>query len=353
MSGTNSASLPPVRPEGSVPAPEWPSRRPPVGSGRSPARANRSRGASAGGREGAPEPGSVGDLAERFLTLLWAEAGLAPNTLDAYRGDLRSLAAFCRANGVRPEQFTVQHIQHYLIGLKQTDNLAISSIARRLITVKLFCRYCFQQGILAEDVSLLIETPRKWKHLPRVLNQQQVATLLAMPEGDEPLACRDRAVLELFYATGLRVSELTGLRVEDAHLDIGYVRCFGKGSKERIVPLGSAAAAALREYLSELRPTLLTGKTCDRLFLSRTGKPFDRTNCWRLVVKYARRMGLTGKVSPHTLRHCFATHLMAGGADIRLVQEMLGHADVATTQIYTHVDNARLKSIHQRFHPRQ
>ncbi|MBI4579401.1 MAG: tyrosine-type recombinase/integrase, partial [Planctomycetes bacterium] len=187
----------------------------------------------------------------------------------------------------------------------------------------------------------------------RILNYRQVEALLNLPDEEEPLALRDRAILEMFYAAGLRVSELTGLRLEDVQLDIGYVRCLGKGRKERIVPLGEPAIQAVREYLSQLRPQLADGHGCDRLFLSRTGKPFDRTNCWRLVVKYARRMGITGKLSPHTLRHCFATHLLSNGADIRMVQEMLGHADIATTQIYTHVDSSRLKAIHQKFHPRQ
>lgn len=296
---------------------------------------------------------SLRPLIEDFLTNLWGEAGLADNTITAYRQDLLTFDAFCQQHNITLRHLTPQEIQAYLIHLKESDGLAISSIARRLVTVKLFCRYYFHKGLMEQDLAPLIETPRKWQYLPRVPNVKQVEMLLSLPDEDDPLALRDRAILEMFYATGLRVSELVGLRLEDIHLDVGYVRCFGKGSKERIVPMGEAAVGAVQVYLSELRPQLVAGRDGDRVFLSRTGKPFDRTNCWRLVVKYARRMGITGKLSPHTLRHCFATHLLSGGADIRMVQEMLGHADIATTQIYTHVDTARLKAIHQQFHPRQ
>jgi len=292
-------------------------------------------------------------LIERFLTGLWAEAGLAENTIAAYRQDLDSLADYLARRSIEFRAMRPKDIQSFLIYLKEECGLAISSISRRLVAVKLLCRYAWQQGRLDQDVALLIETPKKWQHLPRVLNERQVSALVSLPDEEDLLALRDRAILEMFYATGLRVSELVGLRIEDVHLDVGYVRCLGKGRKERIVPVGAQAIDAVREYLSQLRPRLAEGSTCDRLFLSRTGRPFDRTNCWRLVVKYARRMGLTGRLSPHTLRHCFATHLMSNGVDIRMVQEMLGHADVATTQVYTHVDSARLKAIHQKFHPRQ
>lgn len=292
-------------------------------------------------------------LIERFLTNLWSEAGLADATIAAYRQDLSVLSAYLSRRSISFRRLTPQDIQGFLVYLKEECGLAISSISRRLVAVKLLCRYAWQHGQLDQDVAMLIESPKKWQTLPRVLNPNQVETLLSLPDEEDPLALRDRAVLEMFYASGLRVSELVGLRLEDVHLDVGYVRCFGKGNKERIVPMGEQAINAVRHYLAHLRPQLAEGTTCDRLFLSRTGRPFDRTNCWRLVVKYARRMGITGKLSPHTLRHCFATHLLSNGADIRMVQEMLGHADIATTQIYTHVDSARLKAIHRQFHPRQ
>lgn len=303
-------------------------------------------------RDDRPLP-ELPDLIEQFLTELWAEAGLAENTLIAYRGDLESFARFLSEKGVSFRALTPTDFQAFLMHLREHDGLAVSSISRRMTAVKIFCRHAYGRGQLDQDVALLMESPKKWQNLPHVLNTRQVETLLAMPDDGDPLASRDRAILELFYATGLRVSELVGLRLEDIRLDMGYLRCFGKGSKERVVPVGSQAALALETYLGELRPQLCEGRKTDRVFLSRTGKPMDRTNCWRLVVKYARRMGVTGKLSPHTLRHCFATHLLAGGADLRVVQEMLGHANVATTQIYTHVDSSRLKAIHQKFHPRQ
>jgi integrase/recombinase XerD len=303
--------------------------------------------------ERSSERDEVGDLVESFLHSLWSEAGLSKNTLEAYGLDLRTFAAFLADGGIELRTLTPANIQSFLIAQKEERGLAISSISRRLVAVKLFCRYAFARGHLERDISELIETPKKWQHLPHVLNVQEVDTLLGLPDEGDPLALRDRAILHLFYATGLRVSELVGLRVRDVNLDIGYLRCLGKGSKERIVPIGSKAIRTAEQYLRELRPQLVDGLSTDRLFVSRTGRGLDRTNCWRLVVKYARRVGIRGKVSPHTLRHSFATHLLSGGADLRVVQEMLGHADIATTQIYTHVDSDRLKAIHQQFHPRQ
>ncbi|NLU21202.1 MAG: site-specific tyrosine recombinase XerD [Phycisphaerae bacterium] len=292
-------------------------------------------------------------LIDKFLLSLRAEAGLAENTISAYRADLLSLAGYCEREGIVFRRITPVDIQGFLISLKERDGLALNSISRRLIAVKVFCRFCYHKGFIERDVADLIEMPKKWQSLPHVLSPKQVDALLCQPDEDDPLAARDRAILELFYATGVRVSELVGLRLEDVRLDIGYLRCMGKGRKERIVPIGQRAVEALRDYLQDLRPQLADGRSTDRLFLSRTGRPIDRTNTWRLVVKYARRMGVAGKLSPHTLRHCFATHLLAGGADLRVVQEMLGHSDISTTQIYTHVDSSRLKAVHQKFHQRQ
>jgi integrase/recombinase XerD len=293
------------------------------------------------------------ELIEKFLLGLRAEAGLADNTITAYRGDLGTLADYCEREGVAFRQITPVNIQSFLMSLKERDGLALNSISRRMIAVKVFCRFCFAKGHIERDVAALMEMPKKWQSLPQVLNHKQVDELLSLPADEDPLAVRDQAILELFYATGVRVSELVGLRLDDVRLEVGYLRCMGKGRKERVVPIGARAVEAVQNYVSNLRPQLADGRSTDRLFLSRTGRPIDRTNCWRLVVKYARRMGVTGKLSPHTLRHCFATHLLAGGADLRVVQEMLGHADISTTQIYTHVDSSRLKAVHQKFHPRQ
>jgi len=295
----------------------------------------------------------VSVLIERFLSQLWAEAGLADNTLAAYRRDLESFAQFCETSAVTLRRISPRDIQSFLMALRQEQHLAVSSVARRLVAVKLFCRFCFQNGYLERDVAALIEMPKKWSHLPTVLNERQIDALLALPDEGDQLAMRDRAILELFYASGLRVSELVGLCLNDVHPDIGYLRCMGKGHKERVVPIGSQAVQTLKDYLSGLRPQLVDGRSTDRVFVSRTGRPLDRSNCWRMVVKYARRLGIAGNLSPHTLRHSFATHLLAGGADLRVVQELLGHADISTTQIYTHVDSSRLKAVHQKFHPRQ
>lgn len=290
----------------------------------------------------------------RFLGYLDSECGLSPNTLEAYRRDLREFAAtLTRRNVFAADGITPTVIQAHLMGL--TDRgLALASIARHVVSIKVFARFLHLSGAMKEDVAGLLETPRKWQSLPGTLHAHQVEKLLEMPAASDPFCLRDRAILEFLYATGLRVSELAGLSLGDVNLDVGYVRCIGKGRRERIVPVGRAAIAATREYLAGSRTGLVAHRPTETaLFVSRSGKRMDRTAIWRLVLRYARMAGFRGKVSPHTLRHCFATHLLQGGADLRVVQEMLGHADVATTQIYTHVDATRLTSVHRRCHPRQ
>jgi len=233
-------------------------------------------------------------LIERFLSHLWAEAHLSDNTLAAYRNDLESFAQFCGRNAVNYRHISPRDIQSFLIMLRQEQHLAVSSVSRRLVAIKLFCRFCFQNGYIERDIAALIEMPKKWSHLPTVFNERQIDALLSLPDDGDLLAPRDRAILELFYATGLRVSELIGLTLGDLHLDIGYLRCLGKGRKERIVPIGSQAVQALKDYLIGLRMQLVDSRATDRVFVSRTGAPLDRTNCWRMVVKYARRMGFAG-----------------------------------------------------------
>ncbi len=291
-----------------------------------------------------------GRWVDQFLNYLNVEAGLSENTLSAYRHDLQVFDRFCTEQGLTPQTIAATDIQRFLIRRKD-EGLAISSVARNLVAVKIFLRHLYAIGRLRRDLATLIESPKKWRLIPRVLHAQQVDALLATPGDEDPYVVRDRAILELFYACGLRVTELCTLTVQDVRLDVGYLRCLGKGRKERVVPIGRTAIECIQEYLDTTRPTL-DRRGSNALFLSRTGRPLERTNVWRLVVKYARRMGLTGKVSPHTLRHCFATHLLQGGADLRVVQELLGHADVSTTQIYTHVDRDRLKAVHRRYHPR-
>jgi len=301
--------------------------------------------------EASPDGPSVfGPYLEQFMTYLGVEAGLADNTLLAYARDLRLFDRFLADRGIGLETLGPIHVQRFLIQRKDAG-LSISSVARNLVTIKVFLRHLFLTGRIRHDLAALVETPKKWKLIPRVLHVRQVDALLNTPGEEDPYAARDRAILELFYACGLRVSELCGLTLGDVRLDVGYLRCLGKGRKERVVPIGRVAIECIQEYLDTTRPRL-NRRNASALFLSRTGRPMERTNVWRLVVKYARRMGLKGKVSPHTLRHSFATHLLQGGADLRVVQELLGHADVSTTQIYTHVDRDRLKEIHRRYHPR-
>lgn len=293
-------------------------------------------------------------LSRRFLDYLLIECGLADNTVEAYRRDLREFVAYLDDRDLcLPEQLSTQIVRGHLVLLSERG-LSLSSIARHLVAVKMYLRYLFIVGVMSNDLAALLETPKKWRRLPHVLRPRQVEALLDAPQPGEPLYARDKAILELLYATGMRVSELASLRVGDVNLDVGYLRCFGKGGRERVVPIGSHAIEAVRIYAGGLRRVLAQANVgVESLFLSRTGAPLDRTNIWRLVSRYATTAGLPIRVGPHTLRHCFATHLLEGGADLRIVQELLGHADVSTTQIYTHLDNSRLKAIHQRCHPRQ
>ena len=289
---------------------------------------------------------------QRFNNFLSIECGLADSTLEAYSRDLREFTTYLTESRIDLASLEYDHIRGHFVNLKNRG-LALASIARRVASLRMFLRYLQGYGAIHRDVASIIEMPKRWRYLPHTLHYKQVDALLATPVEDDPYYLRDRAILELLYATGIRVSELTGLTLDGINLDVGYVRVLGKGQKERVVPVGQMALVAVAEYLEDLRPKLMTAKSRDAMFLSRTGRPLERTNVWRIIGKYARIAGLGNKISPHTLRHSFATHLLEGGADLRVVQELLGHADVATTQIYTHVDPSRLKSIHQKYHPRQ
>ncbi|MGH7128617.1 MAG: tyrosine recombinase, partial [Planctomycetaceae bacterium] len=230
--------------------------------------------------------------------------------------------------------------------------LAASSIARHLVSIKMFYRYLMLEGVLVESVVDLLSSPKLWQHLPKVLSPETVDRLLAAPQPSDRYPLRDRALLALMYATGCRASEAAGLRLRDVRLDERYGQCTGKGNKQRIVSLNPVAVAALEAYLRHERPALLGAREADALFLTRGGRPLSRITVWSLVKKYAARVGCSKDVSPHTLRHSFATHMLAGGAEIRALQELLGHASIATTQIYTHVEHSRLKAVHEKCHPR-
>jgi len=289
-----------------------------------------------------------------FIEYLVSECGLADNSIAAYRRDVREFISLLIDREVRrADDITPAVVQSHLVRLAERK-LALASIGRHLASVRMFVRYLYITGAMSEDVGTLLDTPRRWQKLPRSLPRNQMDALLEAPARGEPFYARDRAILELLYATGMRVSELASLKESDVNLDVGYLRCIGKGRRERIIPLGTSAIEAVRVYRSGLRAAL-TGAARGEpaLFVSRTGRPMDRTNIWRLVNRYAAAAGITGSIGPHTIRHAFATHLLEGGADLRIVQELLGHASVATTQIYTHVDISRLKGIHERCHPRQ
>ncbi len=291
-------------------------------------------------------------LVDQFLDYIRLERGLSENTRKAYAADLAMFVEYLRNRKIRSlNSVTRRHILDYLLQEKDRG-LSTSSISRRLVSIKVFFRYLQQEGLLTNDVAEAMESPKLWKVLPDVLTYKEVSRMLDAPDPKTRFGLRDRAMLETFYGTGLRVSELAGLTMEDLHLDERYVRCMGKGRKERVVPLGEAARDCLRHYLDEGRPAFTGGRESRYVFLTVRKKPFSRKGLWKLIKHYAKEAGIMKNVTPHTLRHSFATHLLANGAPLRVIQEMLGHADISTTQIYTHVDPSRLKSVHQRFHPR-
>jgi integrase/recombinase XerD len=286
-----------------------------------------------------------------LLVYLASERGLAVNTIEAYRRDLQDIARHLATLNKDLLTAVGDDFRHYL--REQTRiGQSTRTVARRVAAIRAFLRYLAVTGLDTTAVLAQLERPKPEQPLPKILNRSQVATLIATPDPKSRLFHRDVAILELLYASGLRASELCELKLRDTNLQIGAVRVFGKGAKERIVPLGKPAAAAIERYLRECRPNLDRDRHSELLFLSRTGKPMERIGLWMLVEKYGRKSGLLKRISPHTLRHCFATHLLGGGADLRIVQELLGHSDISTTQIYTHVDSDRLIAVHRKFHPR-
>ncbi|MHC4071277.1 MAG: site-specific tyrosine recombinase [Planctomycetota bacterium] len=295
----------------------------------------------------------LGHYVKSFLGYLTVEAGLSENTVLAYGRDLKSFLMYCKSGNISDlQQITPTVIRDYMRVLT-LDQKSEGSVKRSLAAIRMFLRFAKLTGLVEDDFVGILESPKIWQRLPTICNKQQVIDLLTAPSPDEPFYLRDKAMLELLYATGIRAGELAGLKSSDLNLDIGYLRCLGKGKKERVIPIGRVAIAATAEYLAKLRPGLAGSLSEDFLLLSRTGRPMSRIEIWRLVKKYAIRAGMPRNLTVHTLRHCFATHLLTGGADLRSVQEMLGHVDIATTQIYTHVDQERLREIHRKFHPRQ
>ena len=289
---------------------------------------------------------------QSFLHYLDAECGMAENTISAYRRDLTQFFEWNRSRGlVSVRQIDLPYLTDYLKHLHDRQ-LAASTVARHLVSIKMFFRYLVLEGVLVESTVDLLSSPKLWQHLPKVLSPEKVDELLAAPSHDDRYSLRDRAILAVLYATGCRASEVAGMRLRDVQIDEGWCRCLGKGNKERLVSLNPIAKNAIDRYLRFERPELARSRDTEWLFLSRGGQALTRITIWTLVKKYAARVGCSREVSPHSLRHSFATHMLAGGADIRTLQEMLGHASISTTQIYTHVEHSRLKAVHERCHPR-
>jgi integrase/recombinase XerD len=288
---------------------------------------------------------------ESFVAYAAGECHLADNTVAAYHRDLRHFFEWLQRRSI--PALSIRDLADYVSWLHGRE-LAPASIARHIVSLKVFFRYLQLEGAMADNLAELLGSQKLWERVPKILSSEQIDRLFSSPGRTDPCWRRDRALLELLYATGCRASELSNLRLQDVHLDESYCICRGKGDKERLVPLNVRAVAAAKAYLEHERPKLAgrSSSAPDWALLSYRGRRLRRERIWELLKRYALRVGVPPEVSPHTLRHSFATHLLAGGADLRQVQEMLGHASIATTQIYTHVDPTRLKAVHKKFHPR-
>lgn len=294
------------------------------------------------------------DRLDDFIHFLVVEKGLSKNTIVSYKRDLNSYIHYLKnveelkdLNGVQRPQ-----IVHFLKFLKDTGKSS-KTLARHIASIRAFHHFLLREKAVDHDPTVHIESPQHERSLPKVLSMEEVETLLESPKLTDPFGYRDKAMLEMMYATGIRVSELIGLKLSDVHLTMGFVRCMGKGSKERIIPIGKTASDAIEEYLDKGRPKLASKKhKDDSLFLNHHGKGLSRQGFWKILKRLTSEAGIEKELTPHTLRHSFATHLLENGADLRAVQEMLGHADISTTQIYTHVTKTRLKDVYTKFHPR-
>jgi integrase/recombinase XerD len=294
----------------------------------------------------------LNQLIDSFLTYLTAVKGLSKNTLESYGRDILKLAVFLEGKDItRIDQVGYKHILDFLTYLKE-QGLNTRSTSRTLISVRQFFKFLLAEKFIESDPTFLIRTPKIKRGLPETLSLEGVEKLLSSPDESSPEGIRDKSMLEVLYATGIRVSELVELGLNDVNFELGYIIAYGKGSKQRIVPIGEKAKIKLREYLDTSRLKLLKSRTSPHLFVTRLGKKMTRQGFWKIIKAYSRKSGLTKKISPHTLRHSFATHLLERGADLRAIQVMLGHSDISTTQIYTHIERERLKEVHKKYHPR-
>lgn len=290
----------------------------------------------------------VGVNVRAFLDFCRVEKGLAANSLDSYHLDLERFSKFFESSAAIPD---ADGLRRYLDSLYQAS-LSPRTISRHLTTLRNFYRFLVREGVVERDPTEFLALPKKWSSLPKYLNRSEIELLLGAPKEDRPLGHRDRAMLELLYASGLRVSELCQLRLTDPELDLGVVRVTGKGNKQRVVPMGRSAVEVLTAYLQRSRPALLKGRASPFLFVTARGGPMTRQGFWKLLGNYGKKVGIFHDLTPHVIRHSFATHLVEGGADLRSVQTMLGHADIGTTQIYTHVVRSRLRQTVDEHHPR-
>jgi integrase/recombinase XerD len=292
------------------------------------------------------------DELDRFCDALWLEDGLAPRSLESYRRDLTQLFTWLEQKGISTQQAQRGDIQLFLAHRTLDEDIAARSLARQLTAIKRYQRWLLREGRRSDDPTLTIDPPRLPKLLPKTLSESEVESLINAPDVETPLGLRDRAMLEALYAAGFRVSELVNLPLAGVSLTDGIVRIMGKGSKERLVPLGEDAQDWIKRYAEESRPVLLKGRGSEALFVTERGGPMSRQMFWYLIKRHAASAGIRSELSPHSLRHAFATHLLNHGADLRVVQMLLGHSDIATTQIYTHVAKERLKALHAKHHPR-
>ena len=295
---------------------------------------------------------SIDEFIDQYINYLIVEKGLADTTIDAYSSDLKNFVSFlqsCKINVITESDTTV--ILKYLI-LLRNEGLSTRSRARHLVTLRGFFKFLIQEKILKKDPTRIVDLPKIGMKLPDVLSVEEIVMILNVPDTSKPRGVRDAAMIELLYAAGLRVSELINVKIQDVNLEVGFVRTFGKGSKERMVPIGSQAREKINEYVTHARSILLKNQVSQFMFVARAGNPMTRQGFWKLLKKYAMQAKIGKKITPHSFRHSFASHLLEGGADLRAVQMMLGHVDISTTQIYTHVAKDHLKKLHEQFHPR-
>lgn len=288
-----------------------------------------------------------------FFNYLTVEKGLSQNTLCSYKNDLTSYVSYLESREITSlENITTTHLREFIMSLMSSKSLSVSSIRRYMSSLRQFHKFLVQERITESNPTLHIETPKGWQRLPKTISMSEVESLLKQPGDNRPVSMRNSAMIEVMYATGLRVSELVNLKHNNINFEIGFITTAGKGGKERVVPMGEYALERLQQYVTMARPVILNGRSSSHVFVSSWGKGLTRQRFWMIIKKYAKMAGITQDISPHSLRHSFATHLLERGADLRSVQMMLGHSDISTTQIYTHITRERLKKIHAESHPR-